>query len=166
MSSDITFLLKQLNAPEAAVRGEAARQLASLGPDAREAAVHLTRLSADSDEGVREWAVASLEELGPPSPRDISPLAELLTSEHEDVGYWAATLLGRLGPEASEAVGALESALQRPADTSLCQRAAWALGQIGPAANSAVEALQKAAASDNPRLSRLAERALEQIGPI
>ena len=94
----------------------------------------------------------------------IAALATLLGNENADVGYWAAALLGRLGVEAASVVPALASAVSDSVEMSVRQRAAWALGKIGPPACDALDALRQAAASSNPRLARLAQRAVDQLG--
>ena len=62
------------------------------------------------------------------------------------------------------AAPALIDALQGAAEQAVKERAAWALGRIGPAAKTAVPVLREAAASKQPRLSRLATEALAAIG--
>jgi HEAT repeat protein len=163
MTTDVSQLAAALGGGDPAERAKAAERLARLGADAQAAAIPLVRASADEAEEVREWATAALEELGPPEAGDRDALAGLLEDDHADVGYWAATLLGRLGREAAAAVGPLAEALSVDRATSVRQRAAWALAKIGPPAHAATDALQKAAASDDPRLARLAQRAIEQI---
>jgi HEAT repeat protein len=79
------------------------------------------------------------------------------------VAYWAITLLGRAGDNAAPAVAALADILCSSAEPPVRERAAWALGKIGPTAQAARPALDEAAASDEPRLRRLAEKALEAI---
>ena len=163
MTTDVAQLAAALGGPNRAERAKAAEQLSRLGPDARAAAVPLVRACADPTEEVREWATAALEELGPPAVSNLEALANLLDDEHADIGYWAATLLGRLEHQAAPAVGLLAEAVSAHPAMSVRQRAAWALGKIGPGAHSAKDALKQAAASDDPRLARLAKRAIEQI---
>ena len=163
MPTDIPQLIAALAAADPVERARAADQLARLGPDARAAAVPLVQTCGDQEEEVREWAVAALEEMGPPPVTDMGVLASLLGGQNADGGYWAATLLGRLGGDAGPAVPALAAALSRSTDVSVRQRAAWALGKIGPPATGALDALKQAADGDDPRLARLADRAIEQI---
>ena len=101
--------------------------------------------------------------MGPPEVEDIGSLAVLLSDPTADVAYWATTLLGRLEANAAPAVPALTAAVTDSKDMSVRQRAAWALGHVGPPAAPALDALKQAAASDVPRLARLAQRAVEQI---
>ena len=164
MPTQMAQLIAALTSPEPAQRANAAEHLSCLGSDARATAVPLVRACADESEDVREWVTVALEELGPPPVPDASVLATLLGNENADVGYWAATLLGRLGAEAASATPALASAVSNSVEMSVCQRAAWALGKIGPPACDALDALRQAAASSNPRLARLAQRAVDQLG--
>ena len=164
MPKNIPQLIATLGSSDPTERSNAAEQLSRLGPDARDAAVALVRACGDEAEEVCQWAVAALEELGPPSVSDLGELTPLLGDTNADVGYWAATLLGRPGAEAAAAASGLAAALSGPADIAVRQRAAWALGKIGPAAAEALDALKQTAADDDPRLARLSQRAIDQIG--
>ncbi len=137
--------------------------LSHLGEAARPAAVLLVRANADESDEVREWVVAALEELGPPDIADTEQLAGFALDDNRDVAYWAITLLGRLGASALPALGQVTRAMSSHAAAAVRQRAAWALGKIGPAASSALDALRTASSGDDPRLARLAARAIGQI---
>jgi HEAT repeat protein len=163
MAADISELVAGLTHSDPAKRREAAERLSRLGPDAREAAVPLVRACAEKEE-IRNWAAAALEELGPPRCADVGSLASLLGDPDGDVAYWAATLLGRLEGQAASAVPALAAAVASRSGVGVRQRAVWALGRIGPPAVDALEALVQAAADENPRLARLARRAIDRIG--
>jgi HEAT repeat protein len=173
MAPDISILIADLSAHDVAKRIAAAEQLFRRD-DIRSATIPLVRAVGDPHEQVREFAHAALEDLGEPAMEEIPVLAELLHDPSADIAYWAATLLGRAGPRAAKspshdgpqadvAVEALCRALSRAEAPQVQQRAAWALGQLGPAAKSATHALQQAAASPDPRLSRLAAGALAKL---
>jgi HEAT repeat protein len=106
---------------------------------------------------------AALEEVGPPSESRLNDLVQLLDDTPSDVQYWAVTLLGRAGAAAAGAVEAIARLLRDSSDLATRERAAWALGKIGSAAMIAAPALHVAAASTEPRLSRLATSALAEI---
>jgi HEAT repeat protein len=164
MAREISLLISELSSPDAEVRSSAAEALSRLGSDARGAAVSLARCVGDDDEEFREWVVAALEELGPPSASDLAALVKLLTQETPDVAYWAATLIGRLDERAVAAVSALCAALEEGRPVIVRERAVWALGRIGRlAGETAITALNKAADVSQPRISRLARRALDRI---
>ncbi|MCA9113569.1 MAG: HEAT repeat domain-containing protein [Planctomycetaceae bacterium] len=164
MSGDLSQWMADLSAESAEVRATAAEQLSKLGEDARAAAVPLCRAAGDSEESVREWSVAALEELGPPSAEDLPALIELLSAESSDTVWWSVTLIGRLEQDGAAAARVLGDVLGSAATAQVRQKAAWALGQIGPAAAVAIPALeQAAAATDDPRLSRNASRALQAV---
>ena len=158
--SEVNNLIADLKSNDRAVRGRAAEELSYLSEDAAPAAVALIGVLNDN-ETTHEWAVSALEDLGPPPVEVLPALCELLTAD-EDAGYWAATLLGRLEEDAASAVPALVEAL-KSAPMAVRQRAAWALGNIGPDANVALSALEAAASDGDPRLSRLATSAIEDI---
>lgn len=163
VSNALTEFRNGLESHDADARREAARQLALLGPDAREAAVDLARACGDEDDEVREWAGGALEELGPPLPQDQPALLTLLSDPSADVAYWGATLLGRLAQEAAGSATALLTALQNRAEPEVRQRIVWALGELGNPI--AVDPLRKLAnESDDARLARLANTAMENLG--
>ena len=164
MSAPVESLIQTvLTAEDDRRRAEAAEELARRGNEARPAAVALVRATGDRVAEVRDWATAALEELGSPPADDVTTLAMLTANPDLNIAYWSATLLGRLESAAAAAVPALVDALQNHAAPSVRQRAAWALGQIGRAAGEARPALEQAATGADPRLTRLARRALEQI---
>jgi HEAT repeat protein len=164
MSDKAEAYIAQLAGKDVAKQAEAAEALAQLGPDAQPAAVALVRVCGSEIDSLREWATSALEGLGAPPESQLNDLIALAGNKSLDVAYWAATLLGRLGDAAAPAVPALTDALQGAAEQAVKERAAWALGQIGASAKSAVPALREAAASKQPRLSRLATEALAAIG--
>lgn len=165
MNDEISSWINNLSAAEDARRLHAAENLARLGEEARGAAVPLVRAAGDASESVREWAVAALEGLGPPDVKDLTALQQMTTTTSpDDVAYWAITLVGRLGTEGAPAVPRLIEVLEESDSLVVRQRAAWALGRIGPGGADARDALQQASRSEDPRLSRLAATALQQIG--
>ena len=163
MSQDVSSLSEILDSAETVDRQRAAQSLATLGDQARAAAVALVRSCGDPDESVREWSVAALEEIGAPDPADVQELISLIHADSEDVSFWAVTLLGRLGESGSGGVQALAGVLANHSRLSVQQRAAWALGRLGPVAATALPALQAAAAGADARLARLAQRSIDQI---
>jgi len=163
MTGNVQSWIAQLRGEDHSQQAAAAEALARLGSDARPAAVALVRVCGSADDAVREWAAAALEELGPPPPGQIGELIELARDQSLDAAYWAVTLLGRAGDNAAPAVATLAEVIRGSTEPSVRERAAWALGKIGPAAEAAGPALREAAASDEPRLRRLAEKALEAL---
>jgi len=163
MSGSISDLIQALGSADPARRGRAAEGLARLGESASGAAVPLVAATGDSVESVREWAATALEGAGPPDGADVARLADLLSDDQGNVGYWAATLLGRLQDAAAGAVPQLAEAVATHPRAGVRERAAWALERIGVAAAAAEPALDSASRSENPRLARLAHRALKQI---
>ncbi len=163
MPTNLQTHITQLSSDDANAQAAAAEAIARLGTGAQPAAVALVEACGSADDAVREWCVAALEELGPPATAQIPRLTELARDARLDVAYWAITLLGRAGEAAAPAVPALADVLRDGEDTAVRERAAWALGKLGPAAadEAAVAALRDAAASDQPRLARLAKGALE-----
>jgi len=164
MDQDVSTLMAALGSPQETARADAAERLSQLDPaQMRGAALVLVEACGDESEAVREAAVGALEEMGPPDSETLDGLTALLADPCADVAYWSATLIGRLGSDGVAAVPALIGALENSPHQNVRQRAARALGKIGPGAVAAKDALQRAAEGDDPRLARLAERALGMI---
>lgn len=162
-AAQVSQLIQQLQSDSAETRYAAAEQLARCGEQARPAAAVLVSCSGDEDERISEFAVAALEGLGPPADEALAQLATLLGNQNPDVAYWAATLLGRLEAKGTGAVAGLVATLRSNPHLQVRQRVAWALGMIKHAGSGAKEALEQAAASQDPRLARLARQALAEI---
>lgn len=160
MMMNLAVLIAALGGSDSAERARAAESLARMGTSAAPAAVELALAAADANEAVREWATAALEESGPPPATACGRLAELLSHANADAAYWAATLIGRLERAGAPAEAELTKALSERREPAVRQRAAWALGKIGAHSAAAIAALRQAAASDDPRLARLAREAL------
>lgn len=162
--ADVNSLANALSHGTPEERVAAAEALARLGAEASPAAVAIVQALEIDDEGLRDWLVAALEELGPPAAADVPALAALVKKSSLDAAYWAATLLGRSESQAASAVPQLAESLDKHAESTVRERAAWALGKIGPAAAAARGSLEAAAKGGNARLARLAGEALSQIG--
>jgi HEAT repeat protein len=163
MTNDLTSLANDLHASDTASQAAAAEALARMGADAAPVAVELVRGCECDDETVRNWCIAALEKMGPPPAAQIPALLQLAKSSRTDIAYWAVTLLGRAGDEAADAVAPLADILAGNADIAVRERAVWALGRIGPTASPALDALRAVATGDEPRLSRLAQSAIDAI---
>ena len=162
-NTELRALAEQLLHGELGARREAAQRLMAAGSDAAVAACALVQAAGDSDEEIATAAAEALENLGTPPANDVAELAALLSSNASDTCYWAATLLGRLGKASEPAVPALIRTLETHSDLPVRERAVWALGKIGPAARAATQAIERAAASEQPRLARLAQEALRLV---
>ena len=165
MASAVKDHIEGLQSPIAERRLAAAEALCALGASAAPATLELIDALADSDERVREAAGGALEAIEAPLGAFVSDLAQRLTAANSHQSFWAATMLGRLGVEASPAIESLARVVaDAAAPLAVRQKSAWALGQIGASAQSALPQLQQAAASDDPRLTRLAHGAMQAIG--
>jgi HEAT repeat protein len=163
VKDDVQTLIDRLASSDPSEAAGAAETLCHLGRDAQQAAVALVRAAGANDETVRAWVAAALEEVGPPAEGQIGELIRLTDHQESDVRFWAVTLLGRAGAAATGAVEAIATQLRHSPDLPTRERAAWALGRIGPPAIAAVSWLHMAAASEEPRLSRLAKASLATI---
>ncbi len=142
-------------------RREATRVLRECGP---EAVPVLTRLLADSDKYVRNYAALELGEIGPEARRSVPALSAALSDEDWSVRHEAAEALGEIGPDSRVAVREL-SKLLSDSDARMRLTVAQALGKIGPDARLAVPALIALLTDADWRVGRVAAEALGQIGP-
>jgi HEAT repeat protein len=163
MSQQTEVLIRQLSSTDTAEPAAAAEALARRGHAAQPAAAALVAALRTPDPSTRDWATATLEELGPPPAGQIPELTRLAEDNSLDTAYWAITLLGRAGAAAASAAPTLANLLQSSPEIAVRECAAWALGKLGAAAASALPALRAAAASTEPRLSRLARQALDAV---
>ena len=164
MAREISLLISELSSPDAEVRSSAAEALSRLGSDARGAAVSLARCVGDDDEEFREWVVAALEELGPGGGGGWVGVVEVWEKAPRGVADGGAGVIGRVGERAVAGVSALGAGLEEGRAVIVRERAVWALGRIGRlAGETAITALNKAADVSQPRISRLARRALDRI---
>lgn len=119
-----------------------------------------------ADESALEEIVSQLESCGPPPAELRSELVAQLDNSNSDSlqRYWCLTLLGRDTHSATESeTAAIAAYLAEQHDMEVRQRAAWALGKLASVAASTRPALQQAASASNPRLARLAQRALDEL---
>lgn len=129
----------------------------------------LKKLIADlcsSDESVREEVVSQLESFGAPPPELRVELTDRLADPKADSlqCYWCLTLLGRDANAATTAEASrIAQHLGAEKAIEVRQRAAWALGKLASVAAGTRTALAQAASDENPRLARLAQRALDSL---
>jgi hypothetical protein len=139
---------------------ERLRQLVTDPTAANEQLVAVVLTMLDDDEEVRAWASDVLSAIESPQAAAAPQLAELTRHVNAPVAGWACKLLGKLGPQAKDHQAAVASALSSHPEVAVRQLAALALQSIPDLNQQTLEALQSAAASTDPRLSRLAKEAL------
>jgi HEAT repeat protein len=149
--------IQKLKSPDAAVSGEAGRELINIGEPAVPALATLLR---DAEPRARRAAASTLWGLGPRMAPAVPGLAETLHDGDAEVRLAAAMALESAGAHAAPAVPALVTALQ-DADVNVRLWSCKALGAVGPPARAAIPALVAAAKVDFLRGS--AEDALRKI---
>jgi predicted Zn finger-like uncharacterized protein len=110
-------LMALLRDPDRSVRGAAADNLATFGPQARLAYPALAEATrADPDETVRLKARDAARKIGAPTEADVGLLLEALTDRKsaKQLRAAAAQAIGQVGGEARAAVRQLEEALKDP----------------------------------------------------
>ena len=182
-AGDVTKLVVDLKSNDSDVRRSAAKGLAEMGPEAKDAApALLAALKNDKDLFVRRFAAKALGEveaavtaLGKMGEPAVPPLIDALKNKSADpkkpkkgpaatdstafVRTKAAEALGNMGPKAKSAVPALIDALKDP---NVRTEAAIALGNIGPDAKSAVSALQDAATAKGNKKDKAFKQAVNE----
>ena len=162
---DVAQATANLKSSDAAVRAAAAEQLAHLEDGAQAAGPALAVATADGDESVRAVGHRRARVTRTASGRRHRGTRQIASRHAAGCRLLGGHILGRLGDGAGDAktVTALITALNSHPEAAVRERAAWALGQVGPGALAALPALQAVGGTTNPRLSRLAKQAIEQI---
>ena len=107
----LTALLKD---KDEGVRGNAARALGIIGPEAETAIPDLTRMVTDKDAGYRDrlGACYAFGKIGPAAKAAIPAITEMLKDRYTPVREAAAESLGEIGPTAKPAIPALTELLK------------------------------------------------------
>jgi hypothetical protein len=127
----------------------------------------LTQLCG-ANEVEREAICSQLEACGAPSDNVQDELSNLLQHSADSLQkYWCLTLLGRLqNVESDEPTDLVADFLPLPHELEVRQRAAWAMGQLKRVSSKGRTALEEAAGDADPRLSRLAQKALDGLSSV
>jgi hypothetical protein len=144
-------------------RQRAARELANIGPPAKEAVPELIAALKDPKDWVRVWSAEALGKIGPDARKAAPDLIGALRDPERMVQQAAVTALAKVGPADKETVPSLAKLLKDP-KASVREAAVQAL-QMGALAEDAADDLAAAAAKDddaNVRRSALA--ALQSMG--
>ena len=117
---------------------------------------------SDTDEEVRAWAADCLQEVECLDGELATRVATLCRHEDDVVVNWACRTLGKaLSVDLCQ--DQLREVLASHPNLGVKQSAAEALCELSEANSSTKEALREAASSSDPRLQRLAKRALEKF---
>jgi HEAT repeat protein len=160
---DVGRLLAQLKQPEVEARLDAADDLATIEPPAKEAVEGLTAALRDTDPRVRVHAAAALMAIVPASAPALAAFKEGLGHAAARIRKEAALLAVNLKPEAGPLAPLLVERLRGDSEARVRRAAAIALGEMGPEAAGtalapAVTAL--AASLKHPELRGAATEAL------
>lgn len=140
-----------------------ARQLAWLGPQAREAAPSLRAALADRRPRVRASAAAALAHVEPDATEAIPALIEALNGLDEEIDVWdVAGALARFGPKSRAALPALIRLTQKG---GVDEDVLKALVQIDPEGAACLPALISALTHEESEVVDAAATALALLGP-
>jgi HEAT repeat protein len=149
---NVARLAKQLSSRTIRERTAAAKDLAAMGPRAREAIPAL--LKALSRKGAAiEFTTAVSRAIKAIGVSAIPDYIDYLESGDPGIRFSAAQMLGSFGEKAGPAVDALVEVLENDEDMNVRLSAASALGRIGRAAYAAVPALRRVRGSINKPLT-------------
>jgi HEAT repeat protein len=163
--SEIEAAIVDLQSTNLDLKRDAAKKVAKMGAEAKEAIPTLIAAMSDSDPGVKEQVAAALDAMGPDA-KDAAPvLVEFLQNKaYDSIRGRAAMALGDIGPSAASiSVPALIAVLDDP-ERGVASSAARALADIGPSAKSALPNLVSLMAAENVALRHTACFAILQIG--
>jgi HEAT repeat protein len=153
-------LIRALRERDVRFRQRAAKSLALIGPEAREAVPDLIVCLRDPDTGVRAATVLALGEIGPEARSAVPRLVGALGDPNDTVRALALEALRAIGPGATEALG--QTLLKgQPRQR---QAAAQALGLLGRPGRKALPQLRQALRDRDARVRAAAGQALGRMG--
>jgi HEAT repeat protein len=163
--SEIIAAIADLQSTNSNLKRDAAKKIAKMGLEAKEAIPILIAAMSDDDPGVKEDVAAALDVMGPEA-KDAAPvLVEFLQNKlYDSIRGRAAMALGDIGPAAaSVSVPALITVLTDHA-SGVASSAARALADIGPSAKAALPDLTALVTTEDIPLRNTACFAILQIG--
>jgi HEAT repeat protein len=160
----VAALASDLGGSDAHLRHAAARKLARLGAESREAVPQLAAALKDPDQRVRHASAKALSDIGIDAKPAMSALIESLTETDADTRYYVVKALSKVDPDKTE-VHAVPALIRLLKDENPKTRyyAAKCLKSIGPAANSAIPALRAAANDSDAEMREMATAALSKV---
>jgi hypothetical protein len=108
------------------------------------------------------WASDALQNVRTMDPHTARRVVTYCMHEAAPTAVWACNLIGRLGTEVSCYQDTLVEALTEHPEIGVRQQAAASLGKVSGLSAVARQRLAEAAESDDPRLRRLAQTALDK----
>ncbi|MDR3612090.1 MAG: HEAT repeat domain-containing protein [Candidatus Obscuribacterales bacterium] len=163
--SEIAAAVADLQSNDLDLKRNAAKKVAKMGVEGKEAIPALIAAMSDSDPGVKEQVAIALDAMGPDA-KDAAPvLIEFLQNKtYDSIRGRAAMALGDIGPAAASiSVPALITVLDDP-ESGVASSAVRALADIGPSAKAALPDLVALMATENVALRNTACFAILQIG--
>jgi hypothetical protein len=115
------------------------------------------------DEETRAWAADCLQEVETIDRAKADEIFPLCQHQAEFVVYWTVTMLGKSG-DVSPYENQITNILKSHPTIVVRQAAAMALAHLNAASQETKSALKEAATSTDPRLKRLAEQTLSELG--
>lgn len=139
-------------------------EIRGLANDPHAAATRITELldaiDVATDDEIQSWLCECFENVDV-AEVEISAVARYCLQDHAASALWACKLIGRNADHAAKYQDALTKALNGHSDLGVRQQAAYSLRSAAPFKDETKSALAKAAQESDPRLKRLAAKALE-----
>jgi HEAT repeat protein len=160
----VAALAAELQSPDAHTRHLAARQLAKIGGQAKEAVPQLTLALRDSDKSVRHYAAKTLAEVGIDARPATDALVDDLADPDPETRYYVVKALSKVELDKSHA-GAVPALVKTLKDENPKTRyySAKVLKGMGPAAIAAAPALREAINDTDKDVKETAAIALKKI---
>jgi HEAT repeat protein len=161
----VARLAADLRSPSLTVRIAAAKKLADLGPQAKEAVGPLTEALDDPDDRVRFNAAKALAKIGPDAKPASRGLVRTLADDNPETRYYSAKALSKSGIEKAAAPEAVPHLIRVLKDDNPRSRyyAAKCLREVGSDARDAYAPLQQATKDPNKDVRNAAASALKRI---
>jgi HEAT repeat protein len=160
----VAALAAELQSPDTHTRHLAARQLAKLGSQAKDAVSQLTHALQDSDKSVRHYAAKTLAEVGIDARPATDALIADLADPDPETRYYVVKALSKVELDQAHA-GAVRALVKTLKDENPKTRyySAKVLKGMGPAARAAVPALREASNDADKDVKETAAIALKKI---
>jgi HEAT repeat protein len=160
----VAALAAELKASDAHTRHLAARQLAKLGEQAKDAVPQLTDALTDTDKSVRHYAAKTLAEIGIDAKSATSALIADLGDADADTRYYVVKALSKLELDKNH-THAVPGLIRTLKDENPKTRyySAKCLKSMGPAASAAIPALREAINDSDKDVKETATIALKKV---
>lgn len=160
----VQTLIQELSHSDVEKRYDAAKQLESLGPEAKEATTALAKLLRDPEGKLRYRAAKAISKIGAEAVEATPALIESLDDKNPEVIYYAAKALAKIGQPAQASGPALAKTLDSQSDPKLRRVLSKAIYEVETTSTKVVPSLTKAMSDEDADVCYYAVMAMSRLG--